>query len=271
MQRAVDYHNKRFFRGEVSFLRGICEFSDMTADEMNAVVNRFVRPGQKPPKDIDEDEEDEEFDDEELADDEDDLQDPEQLDEDQENATRRKRSPDNDDDGYLNYTADGFINPVLNQGLCGSCWSFSSAAAIEAHWFKKTGELVKLSEQQLIDCNRDDEGDGNFGCDGGNMAVAFEFIKGFGGVALGSDYPYESNDTFKCRQVEAAVTVLSHKLLDPGDEDVLKQALINHGPISIAVDAKLPSFQSYKSGVYYDPKCTIDVNHAVLLVGGFGE
>lgn len=144
--------------------------------------------------------------------------------------------------------------------------SFSSTGAIEAQYFKVNKKLIKLSEQQLIDCNRHEE-EGNFGCGGGNMALAFDFIEKNGGITLYSDYPYQNNDTFECKTAKSAVNVVSHKLIDTGNEKALQDALINHGPISIAVDASLPSFQSYKSGVYFDEKCTINVNHAVLLVG----
>ena len=39
----------------------------------------------------------------------------------------------------------GYVNPVQDQGQCGSCYAFSSCAAIEGQYFKATGNLVKLS------------------------------------------------------------------------------------------------------------------------------
>lgn len=46
-----------------------------------------------------------------------------------------------------------------------------------------------------------------------------------------------------------------------------QQSLVAIGPLAVSVNATLPTFQNYKSGVYNDPQCVGDTNHAMLLTG----
>mmetsp|Transcript_9467 Transcript_9467/g.7897 ORF Transcript_9467/g.7897 Transcript_9467/m.7897 type:complete len:93 (-) Transcript_9467:81-359(-) len=51
----------------------------------------------------------------------------------------------------VDWRTEGVLNPIKNQGQCGSCWSFSANGALEAQYAIATGNLLSFSEQQLID------------------------------------------------------------------------------------------------------------------------
>lgn len=53
----------------------------------------------------------------------------------------------------VDWTTKGIVQKVKNQGQCGSCWAFSTIAALESAYAQKTGTLESFSEQQLVDCS----------------------------------------------------------------------------------------------------------------------
>jgi len=81
----------------------------------------------------------------------------------------------------------GGVTPVKNQGSCGSCWTFSTVGAVEAHYQIKYGQFRNLSEQQLVDCAQDFD---NHGCNGGLPSHAFEYIYYNLGLTTEKEYPY---------------------------------------------------------------------------------
>lgn len=73
-------------------------------------------------------------------------------------------------------------------------------AAVEGINKIVTGKLISLSEQELVDCDRDY----NAGCNGGLMDYAFEFIINNGGMDTESDYPYLGVNS-KCDTVRVSI------------------------------------------------------------------
>ncbi|KAM4690738.1 cathepsin K-like [Rhinophrynus dorsalis] len=165
---------------------------------------------------------------------------------------------------YIDYRKKGYVTPVQNQGYCGSCWAFSSVGALEGQLMKKTGNLIALSPQNLVDCDTD-----NYGCGGGYMTNAFGYVRDNGGIDSDAAYPYIGQDE-GClyNPTEKAASCRGYKEIPVGSEKALKRAVAHVGPVSVSIDASLPSFHFYSKGVYYDPSCNPEgINHAVLAVG----
>ncbi|XP_051054874.1 cathepsin S [Phodopus roborovskii] len=177
-------------------------------------------------------------------------------------STPNQKLPDS-----MDWREKGCVTEVKYQGSCGSCWAFSAVGALEAQLKLKTGKLVSLSAQNLVDCSTEEKY-GNKGCGGGYMTQAFQYIIDNGGIDSDASYPYKAMDE-KCHydSKSRAATCSRYMELPFGDEEALKEAVANKGPVSVAIDASHPSFFLYKSGIYDDPSCTENVNHGVLVVG----
>lgn len=160
----------------------------------------------------------------------------------------------------------GMVSEVQNQGTCGSCWAFSSAGALEAQMKRQTGRLTPLSQQNLVDCT---VAYGNHGCRGGYLSKSFIYIIQNKGIDSASYYPYEQREG-KCRYSirGRAGYCMDFRILPPRSEKALQNTVANIGPVSVGINAMLPSFHHYRGGIYSDPHCNEKLtNHAVLVVG----
>ncbi|KAJ1521696.1 hypothetical protein ONE63_003339 [Megalurothrips usitatus] len=232
----INDHNARFHNGEVTFTVGVNKFADMHLHEIVEARNGL-------------------------------------------NTTMKVRSEQVHKapaawpwSKKVDWRNSGIVTPVKDQGNCGSCWAFSATGALEAQLAKKTGKLVSLSEQNLVDCTNNDKYR-TYGCEGGLMDTAFQYIADNDGIDSEESYPYAAENRF------CTYDVKNKAGYDSGFKDVgatekdLQHAVETVGPVSIAIDASLWSFNYYSGGVYYDANCKNgpnDLDHGVLAVG-FGS
>ncbi|XP_030752462.1 cathepsin L1-like isoform X2 [Sitophilus oryzae] len=218
-------HNQKFLSGLVNYHIGINQFADMTKEEFVKNMLKVEMPRGRSKRRI------------------------------KEHERFRRQIVDR-----IDWRDRGAVTPVKNQGNCGSCWSFSAIGSVEGQYFLKTGNLVSLSEQNLLDCATDQ----NRGCNGGWMTNAFDYLKGHT-ITSEDAYPYYAQQQ-QCQSPYAPYRISIQGYETISNEGSLQQAVATTGPISAAMDAS--NLQFYAGGVFRDDDCNSNsVNHGVLIVG----
>jgi len=163
----------------------------------------------------------------------------------------------------IDWVARGVVTTPTSQGRCSTCAFFAGVAAVEGAWALAGHELVKLSEQEMIDC-------------GNNGEYALNSIRQLG-VARAVDAPlaHHSDPSLAgCRGITncsvAIAQAFAHidgvEALDNHEEDNIL-ALLQRGPLTVSIDAG--PYNGYSGGIL---NCSAEppyhhVDHANALVG----
>nr|CAB3485977.1 unnamed protein product [Digitaria exilis] len=227
--RYIDEHNAAADAGLHSFRLGLNRFADLTNEEYRATYLGVKNKPQREKK-----------------------------------LSSRYQAADNEElPESVDWRTKGAVVEIKDQGSCGSCWAFSTIAAVEGINQIVTGDLISLSEQELVDCDTSY----NEGCNGGLMDYAFEFIINNGGIDTEEDYPYKGTDN-RCdvnRKNAKVVTIDSYEDVPVNSEKSLQKAVANQ-PVSVAIEAGGRAFQLYNSGIFTGT-CGTALDHGVTAVG----
>jgi hypothetical protein len=171
--------------------------------------------------------------------------------------------PETNDDS-VDWRSKGAVNPIKDQARCGSCWAFSAVCALEGAHQIKTGELISMSEQQVVSCDKVSQG-----CNGGWQHAAFTYFKKTADETE-SDYPYTSGGgaTGRCSPdaSKEKYFVDSYSNVQKNSVSQLKAAIAQQ-PVSVTIEADQLVFQLYKTGVMDSTSCGTNLDHAVAAVG----
>ena len=192
---------------------------------------------------------------------------------------------------HVDWRLTGNVNPVKDQGQCGSCWAFSAVGASEVSISIKTGVLLDLSEQEVVSCDTKTDD----GCDGGDMDTALDYIIKHGGLAATADYPYTSGTTGedgKCLISDNVASISGYEKVRGGrppprrpivapassltssqvtkKNETLMISFAAISALSVGIDASGLGFMLYDGGIFDDSKKECKPgqrDHGTVIVG----
>jgi C1A family cysteine protease len=169
---------------------------------------------------------------------------------------------------WRNYNGGNWVTPVRNQGNCGSCWAFATAANLESATLIKNnspGVDLNLAEQILVSCS------GAGSCSGGSPGSASNYIKNTG-LPPESYASYTatngtcSSATPNWQASAYKISGWSYVATTAPTVDAIKSALNTYGPVNTTMEV-YSDFFYYSTGVYHYATGTYQGGHAILIVG----
>lgn len=254
-KQEMERHNKLFKNKTVSYEKGLNKFSDMSNDEF---YSKYAHShyGSDP---HDDESDDGDGDDDYYVDISDNAED--KLLNSLHNHIETFEMPDDAEiPSSIDWRKKGAVTSVKDQ--CGpSCGLYGPIGATEGQYFLKTGKLISLSAQNLMDCLDNAQKT----CYGILPDDAYSYMR-TNGIDSQRSYPF-TNDKESCNfDPDDSVTKIRKMVKIPsGDEKALTYAIATVGPIGIGID--FTGLKDHKSGTYYQPKCTDKYDHVVLAVG----
>ncbi len=167
---------------------------------------------------------------------------------------------------WRNYNGYNYVTPVRDQGNCGSCWAFATAAALESNVLIVNGiSALNLAEQILLSCS------GAGSCNGGYIDGASNFIRDTG-LPPESYYPYTaangqcSSAATGWQNATSEITSWHWVTTTSPTVDAIKNDLNTYGPL-VTTMVVYSDFFYYSGGVYQYTSGTKQGGHAILIVG----
>ena len=175
---------------------------------------------------------------------------------------------DSDKNWRKDYVGPTAVTDVKFAGVCGASWAFAGIGAIEGAHAIKSGELVQLSEQQIIDCDT-----ASNGCKSGTVENVFNYAKN-NSIMKQEDYPYKGemkifSPSCKADASKGVTTISDFKMVEANDANCLKGAL-ESSPITVGVASSSWHFKLYKFGAIDSLDCGTELDH-MLVATGYGS